>query len=151
MDRQSIATQLQIEQGLIGHIEASLRAVLEWKTEPSNVSRKLSTLRFIAETLHRQLERLMAIDEYDGYMSHVLHSSPQFASAVAVLKNDHEALRLELNQIVARLERTSSEEVAAVDAACDDVRNFLAGYDEHNEREVELLQNSLLRDIGGRG
>ena len=151
MDRQSIATQLKIEQDLIGHIEASLRSALEWKTGPSSASRKLSTLRFVAETFHRNLERLMSIDEYDGYMALVSHSSPQLGSAVEVLKLDHQNLRLELNQIIARLERTSSEDVAAVDAACDDLRKFLTGYDKHNEREVELLQNSLLLDIGGRG
>ena len=97
MDRQSIAKQLHIEQELLDHIQSSLRSTIDWKTEPSNVARKLSTLRFIAEIFHRHLERLMAIDEYDGYMSHVLHTSPQLASAVEVLKRDHEMLRLDLN------------------------------------------------------
>ncbi len=151
MDRQSIKKQLEIEHALIDNIVASLRSALDWKTEPSNASRKLSTLRFVAETFHRHLERLMAIHEYDGYMSCVVQLSPHLAPAVEVLKHDHAQLREEIIRVATRLERAPAEDPAAVENLSDSLQAVLATYDKHNEMEAELLQESFLRDVGGPG
>ena len=46
----------------------------------------MSTLRFITQSLQRHLERVLALEEYDGYMDLVLHESPRLSNTVAALK-----------------------------------------------------------------
>jgi hypothetical protein len=149
MERESIANQLRIEQELIGHIETNLRQALDWKTGEEGASRKLSTMRFIAEAFHRHLGRLMAIHEYDGYMSYIAQSNVQLIPAVDRIKEEHNQLRGRLHRLVSQLERLSPHDLVALEDACDSVRALLAEYDRHRQKEMHLIQEAFLRDFGG--
>lgn len=148
MERNDIATQLQIEQGLISHIVEGLREAMDWKADDSGLSRKLSTIRFVTESLHRHLERLMAIHEYDGYMSFI---DARLQPAVESLKREHETLRAGLNRIVSRLDRLSPQDAERLTQECEELAFWLRGYESHCDKESQLLQESFLRDEGGEG
>jgi hypothetical protein len=63
MTNQDIAQQISIEHGMLKHITDALRLALGWQMEGDDLSRKLSTVRFISQSLQRHLEHLMALEE----------------------------------------------------------------------------------------
>jgi hypothetical protein len=67
MAPQDITQQTLLEQGMLYHLTDALRSVIDWKLHGADLSRKLSTLRFIAQSFQRHLERVMALEEYDGW------------------------------------------------------------------------------------
>ena len=82
MAHQDIAQQTLLEHGMLNHLTDALRSVIDWKFQGDDFSRKLSTLRFIAQSFQRHLERLMALEEYDGYMDMVGGLSPHLGKDV---------------------------------------------------------------------
>ncbi len=151
MERESVINQLRIEHELINHIAGSLLKALDWTTDEKGSSRKLSTLRFVADAFRRHLERLMAIHEYDGYRSYVTQSDTRLIPAVERLKQEHNQLREKLNRAMSQLERLSSQDHTALEHASDSLRAVLRAYDNHSQEETRLIQEALLRDVGGSG
>ena len=76
MDRQDIAEQTRVEQELLRHVMEGLRLSTTWQVLGPDASRKLSTLRFVTGSFQRHLERLLALEEYDGFMDKVLACAP---------------------------------------------------------------------------
>ena len=71
--------QAAVEHEALRHIIGALRTVLDWKPTAGDVSRKLSSLRFIIQSFQRHLERLMALKEQDGYMTEALQLALHYA------------------------------------------------------------------------
>jgi hypothetical protein len=67
MDSHEVAQQMQVEHGLLRHLIQGLRATAAWEVPGPDASRKLSTLRFVAGSFQRHLERPLALEEYDGW------------------------------------------------------------------------------------
>jgi hemerythrin-like domain-containing protein len=151
MTNQDIAQQISIEHGMLKNITDALRLALGWQMQGGDLSRKLSTVRFISQSLQRHLEHLMAMEEYDGYMDMVAESTPHLARRVDGLRNEHDQLRRMVNRIVPRLERTSHSDHAEVDKLCAELVGLVDKLDEHNKKETALLQEALGRDGGGEG
>ena len=151
MSNQDIAQQISIENGMLKHITEALRLAVGWQIHEADLSRKLSTVRFISQSLQRHLEHLMALEEYDGYMDMVVEQTPHLARRVDVLRSEHDQLRRVVNRIVPRLERASHSDRDDVDKLCEEVIRLLDKLDEHNKKETALLQEALARDGGGEG
>ena len=149
MDRESISAQFKIEHGLINKILGSLRMAIDWKTGEVGTTRKLSTIRFVADSFHRHLERLMAIHEYDGYMSEIVEVQPQLQSVVEEPKLKQDQLRHELNRIVSHLERLSPSNSSAFQGVCDSLLSLLAMYEDHAQKETRLVQEAFTQELGG--
>ena len=151
MSNQDIAQQISIENGMLKHITEALRLAVGWQIHEADLSRKLSTVRFISQSLQRHLEHLMALEEYDGYMDLVLATSPHLSRTVEGLRQEHEQLRAAICQIVLRLEGLAAGDPAAFARVCDDFRGLLQKVEEHNRREGILWQEAFKRDGGGEG
>jgi hemerythrin-like domain-containing protein len=151
MAHEDITQQTLIEQGMLGQIMEVLRQTVGWREEGGDSSRKLSTLRFIAQSFQRHLERLMALEEYDGYMGLVRETSPHLARAVDGLQQEHGRFREAARRVVQRLERVPPTDRAAVTDVCDELLALLHRLDEHGLKEVDLLQEAFDRDGGGEG
>jgi Hemerythrin HHE cation binding domain len=151
MDRQDIARQTQIEQDMLKHIMEGLRISAGWPVLGPDASRKLSSLRFVAQSFQRHLEHLLALEEHDGYMDLVLRCAPHLGRATDVLKDEHEQFRSEARRLVLRLERLPATDLAALDKVCSDLLVVLGKIEEHNAKEIALLQEALDRDEGGEG
>lgn len=151
MERKDIAAQIRIEHELLKNIVGGLRKALDWSPEQAGASRRLSTLRFITESFGRHFERLMAIHAHDGYMSYVLHESPHLQPAVDELKAENDRLQDDLWRVVSRLERLSPNDIEAVKATTDELRQILKKNDERSQKEWGLLQEAFFRDEGGLG
>jgi hemerythrin-like domain-containing protein len=151
MERQDIARQTQVEQELLGHIMKVLRMSSAWSVPGPDASRKLSTLRFVAQSFQRHLEHLLTLEEYDGYMDLVLKCAPWLGRRTDALRAQHDGFRAAARQLVQRLERLSSTDPAALDKVCDDMLGLLGKIEEHNSKENALMQEALERDEGGEG
>ncbi len=151
MDRESIHQQLKIEQDLLRHIADALRAALDWSAADAGTARKLSTVRFLLETLQRHSHRLWAIHEYDGYMTFVVAHAPETTHAVEELKKGHESIRKRIGQVCSRFEHISDKDHATIAELIASVREILTEYEAHNERELKVIQDTFNRDTGGEG
>jgi hemerythrin-like domain-containing protein len=143
--------QALIEHRLLRHLVDGLRATLEWQAAGDDFARKLSTLRFVSQSFQRHLERLLALEEYDGYLDDVAATTPQLARMVDALRRDHDQLRQATRRAVYRLEQVSSLDEAEFAGICDDLADLLDRVEAHSSKEVRLLQEAFHRDIGGEG
>jgi hypothetical protein len=151
MDRQEIAQQTQVEQEMLGHIMHVLRTATTWPVHNADASRKLSTLRFVGQSFERHLERLLVLEENDGFLDLVRRIAPWMGRKTDALQAQHAGFRTQSHQLVGRLEALGPSDVPALDAVCGDLLRLLARIEEHNGKEVGLLQEALARDEGGEG
>jgi hemerythrin-like domain-containing protein len=149
MDRQDVTEQMRVEHGLLQYLIQGLRATLAWQVPGPDASRKLSTLRFIAQMFQRHLERLLALEEYDGYMGVVRATCPRLGRATDALRAEHEGFRTEARRIVLRLERLPNTDLAALGQVCTDLLALLEQVEGHSRKEMDLLQEAFERDEGG--
>jgi hemerythrin-like domain-containing protein len=146
-----ITQQIAVESSMFKLLEEGLRNTLAWKVQGNDFSRKLATLRFMAQSFHRHLEHLLAAEEFDGYMTHVEELAPQLARSVDALKNQHDKFRAGSRRILHGLERVSPSDQASFNKVCDEFLALLQAIDEHNEREASLFTEAFSRDGGGEG
>jgi len=149
MDGQDVARQTQIEHEMLGHLIGGLRATAGWQVPGPEAPRKLSTLRFLSQSFQRHLERLLALEEGDGYMGLALTASPQLARATASLRAEHERFRAEAGRVARRLESLPAEE--ALGTACGELLDLLAQVEAHSRKEMALVQEAFGQDEGGEG
>src|SRR5271166_3255072 len=105
---QEIAQQTLGETYILKRLMEGLRATVAWKIQGNDFSRKLSTLRFIVRSFQGHLDRLFALEEYDGYMDLVNKRAPRLSKTVDALKLDHDEFRGGVRRIALGQERISS-------------------------------------------
>ena len=151
MAQTDLAQQTLVENKMLMLVIEGLRNTLAWNVQGTDFARKLSTLRFIIQSLQRHLERVLALEEYDGYMDLVLQASPQLANSVDALRKEHQQFRKEASQIVHRFEHVSPTDGHSVARICGELVGLLDRLDAHNKKEVNLMQNAFAIDEGGEG
>jgi hemerythrin-like domain-containing protein len=151
MANQDVAQQISVEHGMLKHITDALQLALGWQLQGDDLSRKVSTVRFISQSLQRHLEHLMALEEYDGYMDMVAASTPHLARRVDGLREEHDQLRQTINRIVPRLERVSHSDHPEFDKLSAELLALVGKLDDHDKKETALLQEAVGRDGGGEG
>lgn len=151
MSDQEHASQMAVENEALRHIIGALRTVLDWKPKGSDFSRKLSSLRFTAQSFQRHLERLMALKEQGGYLSDAVEEKPNLNEAVQALLKEHDEMEESLHRIVIRLEHLNSSDKASIEATCNELETLLLQVEDHHRRESGLMQEAFLRDVGGPG
>jgi hemerythrin-like domain-containing protein len=148
---QDIAQQSELENSMLKVLMDGVRATVAWKVHGDDISRKLSTLRFIVQSLQRHLERLFSLEEDDGYMDLVKKKAPRLSRTVEALKLEHEEYRNGIKWIVHSLEQITSKDKAKFAAVCDEVLDFLEKLDKHGRKEIDLIQEAFEREVGGEG
>lgn len=151
IDPKSQANTACLEHEILNHIKQALRVTLGWKVPREGVSRKLSSIQFTLKSFQRHLERLMTIEELDGYMSFVEEIKPNMHFRVDRLKRDHHRFRKSLEVLLPRVESLSEYDGEEINAACAEICDLLDRIDRHDREEIELLQDSMWLDEGGEG
>jgi len=144
-----IAQQTVVENDILKLLIEGLRSALAWKVANDSFSRKLSSVRFITQSFQRHLERLMALEEYDGYMVRLKKKAPQLTRAVSDLKQEHETFRTEVRRILHGLEHVSSTDYGTFANLCDELLSLLQDLEEHSNKETDLYHEA--QDSGGEG
>ena len=146
---QDIAKQTEIEYGLVKLLFEGLRSTVAWKVQGNDFSRKLSTLRFIVRSFQGHLDRLFALEEYDGYMDLVNKRAPRLSKTVDVLKLDHDEFRGGVRRIALGLERISSPtDEAKFATVCGELLDHLDKLEVHGRKETDLIQEAFEQDRG---
>jgi hemerythrin-like domain-containing protein len=149
MDHKAISQQMMIEYELLAHLESALRNILQWTSHRHDLPRKLSSLRFMTQAFQRHLERLMTLEEHDGYMEVVTESRPTLSPKVEALRAEHDVFRTELRRVSARLERLTPDDPLPIGKLSDELGSLLTRVEEHGRKEIDLLQMSLVQEDGG--
>ena len=148
---QDVAQQMQVEHGLLQYLIRGLREVAAWPVPGPDASRKLSTLRFVAGSFQRHLERLLALEEYDGYLGLVRASAPRLVRAADALRAEHERFRTEVRRVVQRLDGLPGTDPAALGPVCADLLALLGRVESHSQREMALVHEAFGQDEDGKG
>lgn len=146
-----LAQQTLVESDLLQALMEGLRAALAWEVRGEDCSRKLGTMRFIARSFQRHLERLIKLEEQDGYMDIVLEAKPFLSSRVNSLKHDHDAFRRALARLIHRLARVTAIDLATLEDVCGDFSELLDRLDVHHRREAKLFHEVFEQEEGGEG
>lgn len=146
-----ITDQCLIEHRTLGHIKAALRLALDWQVGAPGLPRKIATVRFMAQSFRRHIERLMGLEEKDGYMEVVGQMKPNLVDQARRLRDEHDLFRATLAKLLPRLDSVADTDAAEISAICDDLHSLLHGVDIHDARETALLQEVILQDDGGEG
>src|SRR5262245_60739827 len=132
MDRQDIAEQTRVEQEMLRHLMEGLRLSTTWQVRGPDASRKLSTLRFVTGSFQRHLERLLALEEDDGFMDKVLACAPHLGRTTVALRAEHVSFRSEARRVVQQLERLQATDLAGVEEVGGELVALLARIEGHN-------------------
>jgi hemerythrin-like domain-containing protein len=146
-----MAEQVMVEHEMLQHIVDGLRRAIGMKAEGDDLSRKLHTVRFIAQSLQRHLDHMLQLEECDGYMEVVVERSPHLGRRVDVLRQEHEQFRKSARQVLKDLETVAPTDAVRFGGVCGDVLALLRRLESHTRKEVELLTESFDRDGGGEG
>jgi hypothetical protein len=140
-----------MEHQILDHVKQALRVTLDWQVPSVGLPRKLSSVRFTLKSFLRHLERLMDLEERDGYMVVVTELKPNMQHRIEQLVHDHAQFRRLSEQLLLEVEALSECQSEQFTQACQRIDNMLARVDQHDEAEILLLQESLLYDEGGEG
>lgn len=147
----SLASVSWMEHQILEHVKQALRVTLDWQAPVVSMPRKLSSLQFTMKSFRRHLERVMSIEEEDGYLDDVADWRPNLHSRIESLAGDHGRLRARVRQLVPELDELNDWEEDRFRDLCDEIRRLVDDVDRHDALEIELLQESLLLDEGGEG
>ena len=140
-----------MEHQILDHIKQALRVTLEWKVPSVGVHQKLSSMQFTLKSFQRHLDRLMNLEEQDGYMVLVMETKPNMCSRVERLAEDHQRFRESIELLIPEVEALCEFQNEQFEEICQQISELLDGVDQHDEQEVELLQEAFLCDEGGEG
>jgi hypothetical protein len=151
MKNLNVTQQTLVEKGLLQHLIEGLRQSFAWKIRGDNISRKLSTLKFITRSFRSHMERLMDLEEREGYMDIVLEKHPHLSKSVDALRHDHDEFRREIGLIVQDLDRVSPTDQNTLNMICEKAAILLKKVDTHNRKEGDIFQEAFEREEGGEG
>jgi hypothetical protein len=150
-DTRSQANAACLEHEILNHVKQALRVTLGWKVPREGISRKLSSVQFTLKSFQRHLERLMAIEEQDGYMVFVGEVKPNMHRRIDQLERDHTGFRQTLDELLPRIDALSEYNPDEIESVCGEISELLDRVDLHDKHEIELLQECMWFDEGGEG
>ncbi|MEX0586874.1 MAG: hypothetical protein WD176_09525 [Pirellulales bacterium] len=150
-DYKTRAAQCLVEHQIIQHVKEALRLTLAWEVDAVGAARKLSSIQFTMQSLFRHLDRLMKIEEEDGYLSAVAERKPNLAIQVGELAGDHGLFRAEMERIEPVAMNTPSDDLVAMNDVCAQLHDLLGRLDVHDQAESDLLQAAFADEEGGEG
>ncbi|HEX4412126.1 MAG TPA: hemerythrin domain-containing protein [Lacipirellulaceae bacterium] len=140
-----------MEHRVFEHVKQALLVTINWHAPSISLPRKMSSVQFTMKSFQRHFERILSIEEDGGYMRDAMDSKPYFQDRVEQLSDDHIHFRNRLRELVRELDNTTEWEGSRFEEICAELRELIGSIDRHNEREIELLQESELVDEGGEG
>ena len=151
IDTRSQANVAWMEHQILDHVKQALRVTLGWQVPAVGLPRKLSSVQFTLKSFQRHLQRLMDIEEQEGYMVLVAETKPHLAVRVERLEHDHQQFRREMEHLLPEVDALTDYESEAFERKCEEIYALLDSIDRHDAEEIELLQETLLFDEGGEG
>jgi hemerythrin-like domain-containing protein len=148
MDPKTITKKALFEHDMLAQIIKALHVVLEWRSEGEDISRKLSSVKFIGQSLHWHLERLMKLESDEHYLDALAEANPGLprAEKQASLVAEHEEYRAAIDRLIPSIERLTAADRAEFDKCCAELFDLLMKLESHSRKEVLLLPEIVLED-----
>lgn len=140
-----------MEHQILDHVKSALRVTLDWKAPSIALSRKMSSVQFTTKSFARHLQRMMELEETDGYMAVVREQKPHLEHRVKKLERHHAAFRSALDELQPDIAAMVAVPEDQFEFICSRIVELLDRVDQHDLEEIELLQETLLCDEGGEG
>lgn len=143
----SIAEQLQQEHQMISAAAKELKDLVERPLSPrEGDSGWMDSLRDSLLSLGAHLKTHFAFEEFGGFMEEVVGTSPNSSPQVDHLKQDHQAILAESEQLC----RMASGEAPAPEPLQlkKKVLHLLEFLNRHEHAENDLVQRVLMDDLG---
>ena len=140
-----------MEHQILDHIKQAMRVTLDWKVPSVGMRQKLSSMQFTLKSFQRHLERLMSMEEQDGYMLLVAETKPNLSVRVERLAADHQNFRSSIEHLLPEIEALSEYNSEGFEGICQQIYDLLNRVDQHDHEEIELLNDAFLCDEGGEG
>jgi hypothetical protein len=150
-DARAVAQASCMEHRILDHVKQALRITLEWKAPAIGLPRKMSSVQFTAKSFARHLQRMMDLEEQDGYMAVVLEEKPHLEQRVRRLERQHQQFRQDLDELAGDIESMQALAEDQFEFVSTRILELLDRVDQHDLEEIELLQQTLLCDEGGEG
>ena len=150
-DTRSQANAAWMEHQILDHVKQALRVTLDWKVPSVGLPRKLSSVQFTLKSFQRHLERLMDLEEQDGYMVIVAETKPNMSIRLERLEHEHDDFRQKIRSLLPEVEALCEFQAEEFERACAEIHQLLEQVDRHDADEIDLLQETLLCDEGGEG
>ena len=151
IDTRSQANVAWMEHQILDHVKDALRVTLGWDVPDVGWARKLSSVQFTFKSFQRHLERVMNIEELDGYLSQVAEQKPHLAARVAKLEDDHGHFRRVMSYLLPAMDSLNEYLRDDFEDLCREMEALLNDVDQHDAEEIALLQETMLCDEGGEG
>lgn len=149
--KNDVAIRAQVERESLQHIRNALNRIIEWEERGGDPSQKLPSLRLIALAFRRHLDGLIAVEEQGGYLQEVTEARPQLSGEVASLQREFEDFQALIDRIVARLQQVAPTNRARMLVVSEELFALANELEEHDRKEIDLLQEAFLRVEGGEG
>lgn len=147
MDRFTTEQQALFEHELLAHIAEALRTTIDWAMRTQDCTSRLPSLRFIARSFHRHLEHILDIEEREGYLPAIgSRRHADLRQQIETLRAEHDEFRTGLQITVQRLEEVSSHDYLTVGEVCNCLLKLLDEINDHNRREMLLIEEVRERD-----
>jgi hemerythrin-like domain-containing protein len=150
-DARAAAQASCMEHQILDHVKQALRVTLQWKAPAFGVSRKISSIQFTTKSFMRHLERMMALEEEEGYMAGVRQVKPHLEPSVSRLEREHDEFRELIEDLRPEVEVLNVLPADRAQVVCHRLVDLLNRVDQHDVQEIELLQQALVCDEGGEG
>jgi hypothetical protein len=98
--------------------------------------------------LSAHLQRMMAIEEEDGYLTPVVENRPGLASQVELLRHEHDELRTLTENLGAMVHNLKAEDNLIISDTCTRIQIYLGHVQRHEEHENHIVLYTLTEDIG---
>lgn len=150
-DARALAAASCMEHKILDHVKSALRITLDWKAPSIALPRKMSSVQFTAKSFMRHLQRMMELEEQDGYMAVVREQKPHLEHKVCKLERQHAQFRRMIDDLTPEVASLTALPEDQFEFICSRVVELLDQVDEHDVEEIELLQETMLCDEGGEG
>ena len=145
------ASQCRMEHEILQHVKSALRLTIDWDVASVGLSRKVSSVQFTMHSFFRHLERIMELEEKDGYMLVVGEMKPNLTEKANALEHEHDEFRNSILKIGPIMEKLGMYDEQRFNDLCGELALLLKRIDLHNAKESDLLREACWADDGGEG
>jgi hypothetical protein len=142
--------QFTVENQVLDHVKTALRKTLASDEDRMGLERKVSTVKFVTESLVRHLRRLLDLEDEEGF-DPTETTKPHLAEKAAALQREHEQFREHLNRLGQSVAHITPDDEPHFNALCADLLALLDRLDKHEAAELQVLQELHNSDEGGEG
>jgi hypothetical protein len=143
--------QFTLENQVLDHVKTALRKTLASDEDRMGLERKVSMVKFVTESLVRHLIRLLDLEDETEAADPIEESKPHLSEKTAALQFEHSQFRAILREMSDQVSGISADNEPHFDAFCRDVLAFLDRLDQHEARELAILQELHNAEEGGEG